>query len=274
MAEFYEGTLDTLMERLCSSISTFDQEWVKHCEPATEEQIRQLQDIFAEYHYTIPAAYLHFLRRMGQNDGGLLEREWDGCEVDIATVLECLDDRREALKEGFFQFSYHWADANFYLDLSSMDDNPVVTDICRNYMAGSFEKYLFRKAFYMYQQHFAHSDFHSPSVCREENKDKEDCKMCPFCGDTAEERMDFIIRMADMYGLKKAWFSDRTHFICFNSNYAFEIRVDEGYAVEFCCNNDALWKKVRYCLNLFLNLFPKFFSYVSEFGDCGDRNDG
>ena len=29
MAEFQEGTLDTLMERLCNSISGFDPEWVK-----------------------------------------------------------------------------------------------------------------------------------------------------------------------------------------------------------------------------------------------------
>ena len=73
MAEFQEGTLDTLMERLCSSISGFDPEWVTHCVPATEEQIRQLQDIFAECHYTVPAAYLYYLRRMGQDDGELLE---------------------------------------------------------------------------------------------------------------------------------------------------------------------------------------------------------
>ncbi|MCI8738026.1 MAG: SMI1/KNR4 family protein [Lachnospiraceae bacterium] len=71
MAEFQEGTLDTLMERLCSSISGFDPEWVTRCVPATEEQIQQLQDILAEYNYTIPAAYLYYLRRMGQNDGGL-----------------------------------------------------------------------------------------------------------------------------------------------------------------------------------------------------------
>lgn len=79
MVDFYEGTLDTLRERLCSSISSFDPEWVKSCVPATEEQIQQLQDILAEYHQTVPTAYLHYLRGMGQNDGGLLEREWDGC---------------------------------------------------------------------------------------------------------------------------------------------------------------------------------------------------
>ena len=47
MAEFQEGTLDTLMERLCNSISGFDPEWVTRCVPATEEQIQQLQDILA-----------------------------------------------------------------------------------------------------------------------------------------------------------------------------------------------------------------------------------
>ena len=52
MAEFQEGTLDTLMERLCSSISGFDPEWVTRCVPATEEQIQQLQDILAEYNDT------------------------------------------------------------------------------------------------------------------------------------------------------------------------------------------------------------------------------
>ena len=55
MVEFHEGTLDTLMERSCDSVSSIDKEWIKRCVPATEEQIQQLQDIFAVYHYTIPA---------------------------------------------------------------------------------------------------------------------------------------------------------------------------------------------------------------------------
>lgn len=127
MAEFQEGTLDTLMERLCNSISGFDPEWVKRCVPAAEEQIQQLQDILAKYNYTIPAAYLYYLRRMGQDDGGLLEDEGDG-EVDIGTVLELLPGKCEDLEKGFFQFSDHWADACFYMKLSNTEDNPMVTD--------------------------------------------------------------------------------------------------------------------------------------------------
>lgn len=128
MAEFQEGTLDTVMERLCSSISGFDPKWVKRCVPATEEQIQQLQDILAEYYYTIPAAYLYYLRKMGKDDGGLLERELDFCEADIDTVLELQNE--EDLEKGLFCFAYSDTfDIGFYMKLSSMDDNPsVVTD--------------------------------------------------------------------------------------------------------------------------------------------------
>lgn len=263
MVEFREGTLDTLMERLCGSISSFDPKWVKRCVPSTEEQIRRLQDILAEHHYTIPAAYLYYLRRMGQDDGGLLENEWDGCEVDIGTVLEnAYDYHREELEEGLLLFSAHWADADSYMKLSAADDNPMVTDRAGIHVTESFEKYLFRKAFLMYREGFAHRAYDSGSVCdHDERKKKDACRTCPFCGDTVEERMDCIAQMAETYGLKKAWFSDQTHFICYNSNYAFEISVCEGCSVAFSCNNNKLWKQVRYSITL----FPEFFSYLSKF---------
>lgn len=273
MIEFYEGTLDTLMERLCNSISSFDQEWVKRCVPATEGQIQQLQDILAEYHYTIPAAYLSFLRRMGQDDGGLLENEWDDCEADIGTVLEVLEDR-EDLEKGFFLFSSNWDYALFYMNLSSMDDNPVITGIAGSYdakslmfpdvavcswngitctyIAESFEKYLFQRAFHMYQRGFAHRALQH--LAYHEKKEKEDCRMCPLYENTAEKHMDYIIRMADTYDFKKAWFSDRTHFFYYCSNYAFEISVsDYEYVVNFSCDDDKLFDQVRD------SFFPKFF---------------
>ena len=143
MAEFQEGTLDTLMERLCSSISGFDPEWVKRCVPAAEEQIQQLQDILAEYHYTIPAAYRWYLRKMGKDDGGLLERELDFCEADIDTVLELQNE--EDLEKGIFCFAYSDPfTIGFYMKLSSVDDNPSVVTDWEEKNAESFEKYLFQ----------------------------------------------------------------------------------------------------------------------------------
>lgn len=271
MVEFQEGTLDTLMERLCSGISGFDPEWAKRCVPATEEQIRQLKDILAEYNYTIPAAYLYYLKRMGQDDGGLLENEWDGCEVDIGTVLELLPGKCEDLEKGLFQFSDHWADACFYMKLSNKEDNPMVTDWGGVYATGSFEKYLFRKAFHMYQRGFTYTDFKSESVCdHHERKKKENCRTCPYCGETVEKRMDFINQMAESYGIKKAWFSDQAHFICYSASYAFEINVCTGYSIQFCCNDDKLWEQVKYSLSS----FPEFFAYLSPLGNGRDGKDG
>lgn len=140
MVEFQEGTLDTLMERLCSGISGFDPEWAKRCVPATEEQIRQLKDILAEYNYTIPAAYLYYLKRMGQDDGGLLENEGDVC---------------------------------FYMKISNKEDNPMVTDWGGVYVTESFEKYLFRKAFRMYQRGFTYIDFQSNAGCDHPEKKRK-----------------------------------------------------------------------------------------------------
>ena len=265
MAEFQEGTLDTLMERLCSSISSFAPEWVTRCVPATEEQIQQLKDILAEYNYTIPAVYLYYLKRMGQDDGGLLENEWDGCEVDIGTVLELLPNKE--LEKGLFQFSDHWADACFYLKLSDTEDNPMVTDWEGVYVTESFEKYLFQKAFHMYQRGFPYTDFKSASVCdHHERKKKENCRTCPYCGETVEERMDLINQMAESYGIKKAWFSDQAHFICYSASYAFEIRVCTGYSIKFCCNDDKLWEQIKYSLSS----FPEFFVYLSSMGNERD----
>ncbi|MDE7204781.1 MAG: hypothetical protein K2O91_23440, partial [Lachnospiraceae bacterium] len=76
--EFYQGTSDTVMERLCKTISNFDRSWLEECVPASEEQIQQLEGICGQYGYRVPKVYLDYLRAMGERDGGLLEREWDG----------------------------------------------------------------------------------------------------------------------------------------------------------------------------------------------------
>ena len=121
----------------------------------------------------------------------MLERELDFCEADIDTVLELQNE--EDLEKGLFCFAYSDTfDIGFYMKLSSMDDNPSVVTDWEEKNAESFEKYLFQRAFHMYQDSFAHGDVDSTSVCHEE-KNKDDCRTCPYRYRTEKERMDWVV---------------------------------------------------------------------------------
>lgn len=137
--------------------------------PASDEQIQQLENICAEYGYRVPKVYLDYLKAMGESDGGLLEREWDGyMEPNIHTILELFCDEdfdaKEYLQQGLLLFSYHWTEAHCYLRIRKQEDNPVVTDWENHYFAGSFEKYLFQKAFNMFQEKFKYKSSVGTSI--------------------------------------------------------------------------------------------------------------
>ena len=130
MVHFYQGKPESVMERLSGTISNFDSSWGSKCVPASDGQIQQSENICAEYGYHVPKVYLDYLKAMGESDGGLLEREWDGyMEPNLHTILELFCDEdfeaKEYLQRGFFCF------------LTS-----AVTDWQNHYFAGSFEKYL------------------------------------------------------------------------------------------------------------------------------------
>ncbi len=45
MVQFYQGTPESVMERLHRTISNFDKSWSSKCVPASDEQIQQLENI-------------------------------------------------------------------------------------------------------------------------------------------------------------------------------------------------------------------------------------
>ncbi len=55
---------------------------------------------------------------------------------------------------------------------------------------------------------------------------------------------------------------------CYTLNYAFEIKVCEGYSMRFCCNDDKLLKRVMY------SPLSKVFDTISKLWGCIDRKDG
>lgn len=246
MVRFREGTPDTMIARLCDAISGFDKEWVGKCRPASEKQIRKLQNIVGKYHFKLPDAYLYYLRAMGKDDVFLLGNE-NGRETGIDVILEELEDTSaKYLERGFLIFSWHWADAHFFLRLSGQEPQ-VVDDIFSGsdgrYVAGSFEKYLFQQAFIKYKETFAYHTHDSRSVCDRERD--EYCRTCCICGKTVKERMEYVQRLVRSYGLEGAWFGDQINYFWCNEKYTLEINVQDGFWIEFSHNDAALQKKVE-----------------------------
>ena len=96
---FEAGSLETMIERLFKTMNSIDKQWSEKVEPASQKQIRALEEIsgLKQHGKSIPYAYLLFLEEMGQNDNGLLEQEWDGyTEVNIdPSLLKTVDTHME-----------------------------------------------------------------------------------------------------------------------------------------------------------------------------------
>lgn len=271
MVEFYEGTLETMIERLQKTIASFDHEWSEKCIPATEEQIQYLEKIFEQYHYSLPTAYLAYLKAMGQSDGGLLEREWDGfAEPGISGILELFDEEgfyEEEdldLEKGYYLFSYHWTGAHMYLRLSEDYNNPVVVKPEGEgsvYASGSFEKYLFQKAFGMYSEKFKYKVSVGTSAVQMDAVLKKYSYPSSICGGTRKERMEFAEYLVKPYHVERMWFSDDTHYFCLGKQYALEIDIRETMIIVFSCKDAELKKRADIELN---KIFDKTTKIVSS----------
>ncbi len=251
MIEFYQGTPESVIERLCRTISNFDQSWFEKCVPASDEHIRQLKNICGQYGYSAPKVYLDYLMAMGENDGGLLEREWDGyMEPGVHCILEQFaeedSDAREHLRQGLLLFSYHWTDSHCYLNVSKAEDNPVIIDREKRYFAGSFEKYLFQKAFDIYQEKFEYQSSVGTSINSCDAILKKYSFPCSTRGGTAEERMAFARWLVTSLGLREeeAWFGDALHFFSYNAHYALQINLHHSLLLVFSCDDRMQKKKI------------------------------
>lgn len=242
MPEFYQGTPDTALSRLCRTIDQFSPGWSGRCVPAEKEQVRRMAELCAQYGRRLPPVYLDYLRTMGQDDAGLLEQEWDGCmEPSVGHILELLEDNafgaQEDLERGLLLFSSHWTEAHCYLRLRGSEKDPVVTDSEGEYFAGSFEKYLFQKAFRMYQKQFRCTSSVGTSI----NSIDEVLERHGFPrsvhGGTREEKTAFIRWLAAPFRPREAWFSDDLHYFAYGDDYALEIDIYWSLSLLFCCNN-------------------------------------
>lgn len=212
MDRFLLGNSENVIERLCATMNAIDSEWGKKIKPASKEQIEHFKDLigFNEKGIEIPKVYLDFLETMGQEDGGLLENEWDGyTDVNINAITGCYCGDYEEITEydpkDFLLFSSHWSEAYLYLDMSKGDNPPVYnSDIL---FADSFEKYLFHMAFrYMYKDEYKDDDnWLPPHVIK---KIHELLNKKTSYNETKEEKKDYISKIMNSLSFEKMWFSD------------------------------------------------------------------
>lgn len=211
MNRFIAGDSKNVIERLYATMSAIDSEWSTKIKPATKEQIQHLKDLigFSESGIEIPKVYLDFLKKMGQDDGGLLENEWDGfSEANIDAIIDyyerLYDTEFDYAPKEFLLFLYHWSEAHLYLDMSKGNNPPVYNS--ETLFADTFENYLFHMAVkYIYKEEFQTQDNYL-SFSRTQFDDMLK-KKTTFNG-TMAERMDYISQIMDSLSFEKAWFSD------------------------------------------------------------------
>jgi hypothetical protein len=170
-------------------------------------------------------------------------------EPNIHTILELFCDEDfdaiEYLQQGLLLFSYHWTEAHCFLRIGKQEDNPVVTDWKNHYFAGSFEKYLFQKAFNIYQEKFKHKSSVGTSINSCDALLKKYSFPCSVCGGTAEEKMEFVrwlvARSLDFHE-KEAWFGDELNYFSYNDHYALSVNIYHSLLLVFSCD-DIIWKK-------------------------------
>ena len=211
MERFLMGDSESVIERLCATMHAIDNEWSEKIKPATKEQIQRLKDLidFSENGIQIPKVYMDFLERMGQDDGGLLENEWDGfSEVNIDAIIDyydCVyDEEFDYDAKSLLLFSSHWSEAYLYLDMSKGDNPPVYES--EKLFADTFEKYLFHMAFkYKYKKEYRNSD----NWLTFSRKQMDDMlkKQTTFDG-TMSEGIDYISQIMNSLSFEKVWFSD------------------------------------------------------------------
>lgn len=224
-----QGTTENLIERLAGYIEPIDQGWLQKIRPATAEQIERLRVIagLKDLGLDFPPAYHTFLAHMGENDGGLLETQWDGfSEVSIDLILAYYQDATDQCQEMnlppidpyHLVFSDHWTEAILYFDLKQGANPPIYS--ASEIQALNFENYLFQKAFALMEPKYypfgagpSTSARQMEILLRHNPKDTSNVFLeKPWMTDTPGNSMLFIESLFEKLGFQKLWFSDLVNY--------------------------------------------------------------
>lgn len=251
---FKSGTLDDMIERLCNAMKFVDSKWIYAIKPASLEQIQHLRDLigYNDNQIELPKAYLLYLESMGQDDGGLLEGEWDGhAEVDIDSICEYYADYADWEEEfdvdpqHFLLFSTHYIGSDLFLEISD-NDNPPIFLHAEDLFASTFEKYLFQMAFrMMYEKQYL---FHSSIALSKRQADdllhQGGYDVSVFAG-TYKDRQDIVMKSLKSYSLQPTCFSDEVRCCILEKDFILLVDVQWAINILIGSNNNAVLLKIE-----------------------------
>ena len=229
------GSEETFIDRLIDYVSYYDPDWKGSLVPASDEQIQRYKE-FSEIESTgkdIPATHLAYLKRMGQDDGGLLTKLGAGGFYDIDYLI------------GFYHADPklwpNWEDPTHLVIFNSYMGIPLSIALLENdliidgddeenykYYAENFEKMVFQHAFHQLGR--CEYNISIASSKNSVNEAKEAYQVTNI--------LDHLTRVVEAEGLAKAWFSDETHFIAISDRINVSVRNTSGAVVGFISGLD------------------------------------
>lgn len=252
MDYFLKGTLDNYIDRLCATMKYVDKEWAGKIRPATTEQIERLCNLagMKGKPLKLPKTYMAYLKKLGQDDGGLLEWEWDHCTEVIIDVICKRYDNYAVYAPDFDLSRYlliatHWMESELFLDITGGDNPPVYYNANELY-AASFEKYTFQMAFdimlrkrYLYCDSISLSLRMTQALLDRPDEDKENF------GGTIQERLACAMKLLERYSLQPAWFSDEVRCCCFGEKMAVKVEVSFAILIVIGSDDEILIQKMK-----------------------------
>lgn len=232
----------SVFQQLHDYISEFDREWWKKIIPASETMIESLKIVSEIQRKSddFPPLYKMFLEHMGRNDGGLLSVPLNGTS-NIIDIIDLYEEFHKFTPEVFctpyFAFFQKEMGGELSFNISNPHEENILDTDCGEIFrvnSESFKKLLFQSAIIRFERFKNYIRFSGTL-----NNLKEAMLI------SGENSIIHIIDgVLAKYGLTKAWFSDRNHYIALGVETSLYVQKTYGVIGFITSNNTDISKKL------------------------------
>ena len=255
-----KGDSNTFFERLSDYIKRFDSKWENVIKGASNEKIDKYLELATQNNkqFVIPKEYFIYLKKMGEDDGGLLEDFIKG-STNIDVLIDYFEDMNKfpeyydeiPLNHVVFGHSVE-VETDIFLKYYNNFDYEINKTVSinpefpeDNWFSSTFEKLLFQSVLFRYIGTIKKyvKECVVPINFIKKNKVVDSIKV-----------MNQIDDVCQKYGMLKAWISDQYNYIAYNDMGIIYMKLDfnlygdiwsdnEQFAMEISDHIRAIWLK-------------------------------